>query len=104
MRLEYRDRWPTNAEVKAHSKVYGGIHNGNHRNLWMVRETWANGNVSEPRICSLYPGWRGPPFVQDWPIDPDYYAPIETTEIGGTFQTAPVDADGNAVEWPETEG
>jgi len=93
MKLQYRDRWPSHIEADAHQKTYGGPHKNNYRNLWMVRIVWPDGGVSPPTVNELLPDEKAGPWVQA-------EDGIEPVSKYPSVQCAPIDADGNAAEWP----
>jgi hypothetical protein len=95
IKLQYRDRWPTYEEAIAHQRV---SHGDIWRCLWMVRD-WHNGRWTNPAVEDLnpYPGDKQvyPQFASE---RQDHTVPL--SEFKGRVSCAPIDWDGNAVEWP----
>lgn len=93
MKLQYRDRWPTPEEARAHQS-------GTPYAYWMYR-SWCDQPYHDP------PGWSVPEMVTIHGYPDDGELVIEacdwrTVNPGPDWKAsvAPIDRDGNAVEWP----
>lgn len=82
MRLQYRNRWPTNDEAISH------------RGLWMVRRISLNGSFGPPAVKRISV-FRGDMSVH---AEGRYLKDIPDDR---SVKTAPLSFEGDAVEWPD---
>lgn len=105
MKLQYRDRWPTPEEACLHAAATSEDHNG----LWVLKR---NRYRDDLEIISLhasdlnckaarYVCWETSEYNMDdgREYGRTYHLDEDADEIGPVL-IAPIDRDGNAVEWP----
>ncbi|NIO74941.1 MAG: hypothetical protein GTN69_03420 [Armatimonadetes bacterium] len=94
MKLQYRDGWPTAREVVEHGRVHGMFGNPL-LGQWMIRIVYDDG-PREPRVFEMQVS-DGAVVVDGWRGDQEF---LPVSELANGVQCAPIDRDGNAVEWP----